>query len=314
MNLIRPNPPVVVRVPPLPKFPPTVKVPAPVNVSLAALTVPPKVISPDTVTEPVLVVTSPVLPPAAPFMSRLPAVRAPDPTEIVDEPETPGVAMLTEPLTVRVTPLLIVIEVVPVTAPNDTDAQLAFAVTVTVKPDALTTSSVVRGTARALYATPELADAAFAANVRLVLSVMEATLPIKTSPVVVIESPTESSVVNNVPLPVTAVELVDVVIVPVLVTDQVLRIFQFPVALLVAVPALARVAPSNVNARMSNKLRPMVRRLDGVVNFFMSVLSKGDLVFSNWLEKLENDGTACFRPAKLFSVDRMRDVNAIPHL
>ena len=51
-----------------------------------------------------------------------------------------------------------------------------------------------------------------------------------------------------------------------------------------------------------------------VVNFFMSDLSKGDLVFSNWLEKLENDGTACCRPAKLFSVDRMRDVNAIPHL
>jgi hypothetical protein len=80
---------------------------------------------------------------------------------------------------------------------------------------------------------PELAEAAVAARVKLVLLSMEATVPIVTFPVVLIMLPTEISVVNAVPTPVTVLEVVRVVIVPVRVVFGHAEALQLPAALLV---------------------------------------------------------------------------------
>jgi hypothetical protein len=66
-------------------------------------------------------------------------------------------------------------------------------------------------------------------------SVIEAIVPISLSYTSVITSPKLSSLENRVPVPVTIALIVEVVIVPVLVVDQVALSDQLPVCLLVAV-------------------------------------------------------------------------------
>jgi hypothetical protein len=66
-----------------------------------------------------------------------------------------------------------------------------------------------------LYAMPALEEAALAVRVSKVLLVMDKTVPMTTLPVVLIMFPTLISVRNEVPDPVTVVEALEVVIVPV---------------------------------------------------------------------------------------------------
>lgn len=72
----------------------------------------------------------------------------------------------------------------------------------------------------ALYAPLVTATDAFAARVSEVLLVMVATVPMLVPPEFLITVPTERSVVNDVPVPVTVVEPVLAVIVPVRVTSD----------------------------------------------------------------------------------------------
>ena len=72
----------------------------------------------------------------------------------------------------------------------------------------------------ALYAPLVTATDAFAARVSEVLLVMVATVPMVVPPEFLITVPTERSVVNDVPVPVTVVEPVLAVIVPVRVTSD----------------------------------------------------------------------------------------------
>ena len=91
-------------------------------------------------------------------------------------------------------------------------------------------------------------------KVRFVLSVIDATVPITTSPVVLITLPTLSSVKNEVPTPVTAVLVVLVVMVPVrLVFAHVAGELQLPPP----VPLEITVAEkAKLEVAMNNKARP----------------------------------------------------------
>jgi hypothetical protein len=111
-----------------------------------------------------------------------------------------------------------------------------------------TTSSVELGTACFPYATPFLTPILLAVSVRAVLFVMLNTVPIALPSVCRMVSPTASSVVNNVLVPVTAVELLLTVTVPVKVLIQVEAVFQFPLPRGITFPAHAP-AEKNVRAR-----------------------------------------------------------------
>ena len=99
--------------------------------------------------------------------------------------------------------------------------------------------------------------AAFAVRVRFVLSVIEATVPITTPVVLVIMLPAASSVVKDVPDPVTAVEELDVVMVPVLETPaQDSAAFQFPpddVDVIVAARPVVAQSPISIIEKSNNR-------------------------------------------------------------
>lgn len=112
----------------------------------------------------------------------------------------PIVGSAAEFVTLSVPPLLIVIE----------PAEVCVTFTSIVTACAIMTASPGNGTTCAVNVLPDCVWPALAVRVRCVLSVIKAmVLVIAPVPVVKMMLPTESSVVKEVPVPVTAVELVE---------------------------------------------------------------------------------------------------------
>jgi hypothetical protein len=141
---------------------------------------------------------------------------------------------------------------------NERELALAADATVTVCP-VITTGLAAIGILRALKPAPVLAFAAFPVSTKEVLLVIDETVPISVVPFVLYNLlPIASCVVKVVPTPVTVVELVAVVIVPVkFALSQVSTLFQFPVAIEVIVcPCpLSPIRAIKLNVRQSAEKR-----------------------------------------------------------
>ena len=145
---LRTEPATVVNVPPVPKFPPTLTVPAPEYTNLAADAVPPNVIAPVTFIVPVLTVIWLIRVVEDPeVMDKLPADKVPVPTAICLVTLPVGAPIDTAPLTVRELVPLIVIPVAVAPPEIETDPATAATSTVTVTPLFMTTVSPATGTA-----------------------------------------------------------------------------------------------------------------------------------------------------------------------
>src|SRR5436309_3134916 len=108
-----------------------------------------------------------------------------------------------------------------------------------VAPVAMKTLSDAMGTLPTKKVIPVFAEAAFAFNVSDVMLAMDATVPMTVVPSFLkIVSPTATSVVNSVLVPVTVVDVVLVVIVPLFSALQVDATFQFVLARAVSEPAV----------------------------------------------------------------------------
>jgi hypothetical protein len=210
--------------------PSILKVPAPVKVIRQPEV--PEVTAPFIVTVPDEIEITLFLPDVVAFIVSDAAESDPVPTFIVQVKPDEGLAIVKEPDIESEFVLLIVTVVFALTVVNDTDAQLNIPSTVRVAPLAIVTAST-GPTPWERKEIPVLFEAAADTRVRCVLSVIEATVPIETLPVVFIIFPALSSVVNRVPEPVTVRETVEVVINPVrLVFGQAVAL-QLPEVLLV---------------------------------------------------------------------------------
>lgn len=162
----------VVNVPPLPKLPPIFRVLAPVEINLACAAVPLNVIEPVMVIVPVLTLTVANRPAVAlPGMAMLAAFKIPAPT-VKFVVAAVGAFMVMAPLTVKVTPELIVTPFPPpaLLAAIVRVVAAASAVTVTIWPLAIVTLSPSTGTTPPAHVVvtsqlPVAADVMFAACV-----------------------------------------------------------------------------------------------------------------------------------------------------
>ncbi len=132
---------------PLKNAPPTLSVPAPVIVTPALFLLLPLIeISPETVTVPVEIERVCFLALAAPVKAILPAVNVPEPTASVFEPAPDPSGIVMAPETASVWPEFIITLVAAEGVGKVMEVAAAFAVTVTVAPEAIVTVSPLPGT------------------------------------------------------------------------------------------------------------------------------------------------------------------------
>lgn len=155
-----------------------------------------------------------------------------------------------------------VISAVPLPEPITSDAQVKVPLTVTTSGFSMITGSIAAGTFPIRKFALVLLLAALAVRVSEVLLVMDNIVPMRSPLVLYNKSPTANSVVNDVVMPVTNAEPVDVVILPVRFGDiQVLLVPQLPVCRdVIVVCACAAVTASRKNNIKPNPYRCFINK------------------------------------------------------